>query len=224
VIGEMINAIAHQFKQPLSIIKLQAQQLLYAHQNNCIDDEVIEHSTLGTIKQVDHLYETIEQFRSFLQPDRQIQKVKVKTLLESVLMLTQDELRKDSIEVILKGDLECSIEIISNEFKHVIINLLNNSKEAFNDNNIKKEKKITIEVIDSSDKTILHIEDNAGGIPQEIFHNIFQPYVSMKKSTSSSGIGLYISQMILKKIKADIEASNTKEGALFKISIPKKSA
>lgn len=220
VMGEMVDAIAHQFKQPLSIIQLQAQQLQYAFENDDIDKEVIHDSTEGTMQQVQHLVETISQFREFLRPDTKIESIDIETLLSSVLLLVQDELKQNRIDVSLHGDLSSCINVIAGEFKHVIINLLNNTKDAFNAQKIQDGKKIEITVSKQPTQTQICVADNAGGIPQSIINDIFKPNVSSKNHKHSSGIGLYICNMIIKKVGGSIEAKNTDNGAVFTITLP----
>ncbi len=221
LMGEMIDAIAHQFKQPLSIIKLQAQQLEYAHEQNDIDRETILDSTKGTMQQVDHLLETIEEFRSFLRPDTQRELVVLKELIDSVLLLLQDELKRNSVMTKILGETQVTVNIIPTEFKHVLINLINNAKDAFEDRGIELQKQITFEIEECTNMIHLHIYDNAGGIPEKILPEIFKPNVTTKDFAKGTGIGLYISQMIIKKIGGDISACNIAEGAKFTIQIPK---
>jgi signal transduction histidine kinase len=222
LMGEMVDAIAHQFKQPLSIIQLQALQLEDAYKSDTIDNQVIADSTSGTISQVEHLSETISQFRDFLRPQLDVEKIKIETVLSSVLLLTQDELKQHQIEVLLKGDLDLHVNIIPGEFKHVLINLLNNAKDAFVERETKTKKQITISVSSDSDNVYVEVADNAGGIPESIIHKIFKPNFSVKQNKQSSGIGLYISETIIKKIGGEISVRNDKDGAVFTVVLQKK--
>jgi len=222
LMGEMVDAIAHQFKQPLSIIQLQALQLEDAYKSDAIDDQVIHDSTSGTISQVEHLSETISQFRDFLRPQLDVEKIKIETVLSSVLLLTQDELKQHQIEVFLEGDLDLHVNIIPGEFKHVLINLLNNAKDAFIEREIKHKKRVTIAISHDGDNVYVKVADNAGGIPESIIHKIFKPNFSVKQNKQSSGIGLYISETIIKKIGGEISVRNDKDGAVFTVTLQKK--
>jgi signal transduction histidine kinase len=222
LMGEMVDAIAHQFKQPLSIIQLQALQLEDAYKSDAIDDQVIHDSTSGTISQVEHLSETISQFRDFLRPQLDVEKIKIETVLSSVLLLTQDELKQHQIEVFLEGDLDLHVNIIPGEFKHVLINLLNNAKDAFIEREIKHKKRVTIAISHDNDNVYVKVADNAGGIPESIIHKIFKPNFSVKQNKQSSGIGLYISETIIKKIGGEISVRNDKDGAVFTVTLQKK--
>ncbi|MEA3290119.1 MAG: PAS domain S-box protein, partial [Campylobacterota bacterium] len=135
--GEMIDAIAHQWKNPLGLIRLIGQEIVflneeYAKPNN---DKVIEEAKKIEL-QVTHLLNTLEEFRSFFRPNSSHKVIPVEVLLNSVKVLMKDELIKNTIQFQTIGDLNTKIKILPNEFKHVIINLITNSRDAFIQNNV----------------------------------------------------------------------------------------
>jgi len=104
--------------------------------------------------------------------------------------------------------------LTKDEFKHLIINLINNSKDAFNENNI-KERKILIKATTTQNHTSLTIKDNAGGIPKHAIKHIFEPNFTTKEVGKGTGIGLYMSTQILEKMGAKIKVKNIDNGACF---------
>lgn len=220
--GEMLDAIAHQWMQPVSIIRMQSDLLKMTNKKEQVSQEELDEAMKNTIMQTEHLEETLQEFRSFFRPIENLVRIKLSTLLESIMILLKDELMKNQIEIIIQGDTKCEVAILPNEFKHVFINLINNAKDAYNDNKIDSQfKKINIFVQEFADKVTITLQDNAGGIPENILEHIFEPNVSSKKY--GTGIGLYMSKQIIHKINGNIEVKNYKDGTVFLINIPKES-
>ncbi len=217
--GEMMDAVTHQWKQPLSIIKLSSSEISYMNAEKLLDDEYIDEVSHRIENQVDHLVETIDEFRGFFRPKTDVEKVCVKTVFDSALLLLKDEIIKNTIDVIFIGDVTIEANLIPNEFKHVLINLINNAKDEFISNNI-KSRKILCELEQNDKKVIFKISDNAGGIPEEIIDDIFKANVSTKEDDKGTGIGLYMTKNIIEKIGGVIEASNIKDGACFRLELP----
>jgi len=236
--GEMMDAVAHQWKQPLSIIKLSTSEVQYMQDEGLITPSYIEEVNARIEKQVDHLVETIDEFRGFFRPKTNIELISIKTVIDSALLLVKDELIKNTIDIKFIGDKTIEAKIIPNEFKHAIINLVNNSKDAFNDGNICDESDFTLchenriiifEFNKTIDNIILKITDNAGGIPDTIIKNIFEVNVTSKEEGKGTGIGLYMTKNIIEKIGATIDVENVELinqngksfiGACFKVVIP----
>lgn len=217
--GEMIDAIAHQWKSPLSVIKLHIDLLMMKHQMGELNGEELEESMEKMTLQIKHLFETIEEFRKFFRPNTQLEYIKVKSLIDSVSLLLKDELIKHTIQ------LECEYEneeygigVNSNEMKHVLINLIQNSKEAFVQNGV-KEKNIHIIVYKKGEKIYIEVSDNAGGIPLEVIDQIFSPHITTKQNEGGTGIGLYLVKQILDKINGTISVRNSEKGACFTLCI-----
>lgn len=215
--GEMIDAIAHQWKNPLGIIKLYAQQTEYIlkHDQQIDRKELIEYS-LNTTNQVDHLLTTIDEFRSFFRLKKTFEEIKIKTLIDSVLKLMKDELIKHTIKTSIEGDIEATIHVIPNEFKHVLINLISNSKDAFNEKDI-KNRHIIFRINNEDSIVSLEIEDNAGGVPESVIRHIFEANITTKEEGKGTGIGLYLAKQIIEKSNAFIEVKNVNDGVMFSI-------
>jgi PAS domain S-box-containing protein len=219
--GEMIDAIAHQWKSPLAIVKLYAQQAEYMLESKeDIDRKELIRYTYKTTEQIDHLVTTIDEFRSFFRPKTTFEEVQIETLITSVLKLMQDELRKHSIKTTIEGSVSETIHVIPNEFKHVLINLINNSKDAFNDNKI-KQREIIFRINKDDSSLRLEIEDNAGGIPENVIQHIFEANVTTKEEGKGTGIGLYLAKQIVQKCDSLIEVRNVRNGVVFSIIFKK---
>ncbi len=217
--GEMIDTIAHQFKQPLSIIKLRTQIIQNEIKDNILKEDYLQESLESIDNQVEHALSTINEFKDFFRIDTEKSTITVKELLQSITTLLNDELIKYNIKLKIIGDTETKIEIIVNEFKHVLLNLITNSKDAFIENNI-ENKTITIETKKYNDHIELSTLDNAGGIPEKYIEKVFIPNFTTKTPNEGTGIGLHISKVILEKINASIKVQNVNDGAQFTISIP----
>jgi signal transduction histidine kinase len=214
--GEMMDIIAHQWKQPINIIAMNTSLIweLYGEYSVPIDPKDIEKCYTSVNIQVKHLVKTLDDFRKFFRPNEAIETISLKTLLDSVLILIHDDLIKNLITVDVDCDEAIKLEINVSEIKHIFINLINNSKDAFNQNDI-KNRKITISCKKNKNKVNVEVTDNAGGIPKNIIGKIFEPNFTTKGETGGTGIGLYMSRFIAKKNSATIDVQNVKKGASF---------
>ena len=167
--------------------------------------------------QLVHLRETIDEFRNFFRNEKTVQSIEINALFESILLLLRDDMINNKIELIIKGDKELNIDVIVNEFKHVFINLINNSKEAFIENNI-IDRKIEINIYTSMKNIIIEYTDNAGGIKDEIIREIFKLNYTTKET--GTGIGLYLCKCIIERINGSIHVSSMDDGACFKVVLP----
>jgi signal transduction histidine kinase len=218
-LGEIIDSIAHQWKTPISIIKLYLEHsiLLLQDKKNEID-KVLQFQD-KSILQLNHLVNTVNEFKAFLRPISKIENIPIKAVIDSTLLLMKDELIRHTINIDIKGDTTSVFSIIPNEFKHILINLFNNSKDAFKERNIAGNKLIILKIINGPEYNQLEIYDNAGGIPQDILNHIFEANFTTKHEENGSGIGLYLVKKIVEKLDGTIKAHNTKEGVCFTIKI-----
>ncbi len=221
--GEMIDVIAHQWKNPLGVIRLLGQEIaMESQEGNPNHKQIIEDSEKIELY-VEHLLETMEEFRSFFRPNAKSFDISYKEIFESIKVLMKDDLIKNNISLEDPiGDMNIQIHVIPNEFKHVLLNLITNARDAFNENKISNRKIIT-KIVQNDDEVILTLCDNAGGIPQEVIDKIFEANFTTKAIGKGTGIGLYITQQILHKIGATIKVINKDSGACFEIRIPKQS-
>ncbi|MEA2099846.1 MAG: HAMP domain-containing sensor histidine kinase [Campylobacterota bacterium] len=215
-----MDAVAHQWIQPLSTIKVSAANLEIKQNFNMIDNKDIDNIINTTKTQIDYLLDTLNSFRNFFRPNQKREYFNISNQIESVLKLMKDDLIANKIDIKIIGDNSLSYNIIQTDFKHIFINLINNSKDAFNINNI-QNRKITITLLEDDSYIKIVVSDNAGGIPLNIIDDIFKVNVTTKSEDKGTGIGLYMSKQIIEKIDATIDVKNIENGALFTIALPK---
>lgn len=221
-LGEMIDAIAHQWKNPLSQISVDASSLLYFNESklHTVTKEQIQEYAESILQQTQHMSETITEFRNFFRDKDTIEHLNIRLLIENTILLVQDQLKMNEISITINCKKDIFMDIIENEFKHVVINLLTNAKDAFIENNIKNRQiNCTIKLNQENNIVNIHIEDNAGGIPKDIIDKIFLPNITTK-GNQGTGIGLYLTKQILEKIHGSIKVlNNDKGGASFLIRL-----
>ena len=217
--GEMIDAIAHQWKQPLNVINIGASELeMNLNFGFDTDDDMLMNLAKETQDQVSHLLSTLDEFRSFLRPDKPKEKVNIFVLVESVLVLLKDDIQSNGIETEILGNKTLEFEVIVNEVKHIFINLISNARDAFNENNI-KDRKVTFEILEKKGFISIEITDTAGGIPAHVIDDIFKANVTTKEEGKGTGIGLYMSTQIAQKNNGDLSVKNVQNGAKFTFNV-----
>lgn len=211
-IGEMVDSAAHQWRQPINIIKMQIDMLGYDYDDGDVDKKYIDNFQQKTLFQFQHMEDTLDAFRSFLRPDTKQELFSLKACCENVMLLIKDELMHNQIYVTLDIKNDFKIYGVQNEFKHLILNILSNAKDAFLHKK-SEDKTITIEVAAKDGKGILQVSDNAGGIPKSILPDIFKANITSKPS--GTGMGMYMSKKIALKHGGDLSVKNTHNGAVF---------
>lgn len=216
--GEMVGLIAHQWKQPLNALGISIQDIADAHEYGELNKLYIDNFINGSMKKITFLNNTVEDFRSFFKPDKEKKDFIIIDALNDTVNLLCSQFRKINIEIKIEESCEnCELKTrgFLNEFKQVILNLLNNSKDAIISNKV-KEGLIEINVFKDYDKkNIITFKDNGGGIDEEIIPHIFNQYLSTKNE-KGTGIGLYISKIIIEKnMGGKISVKNYKDGAMF---------
>jgi signal transduction histidine kinase len=204
--SEMIGAVAHQWRQPLNALALNLQ-VLPNLKNNKKFDEIINKN----LQIIEFMSKTIDNFINFFKSSEEIIQFSVKTAIIETIELIDAQLKAKDINIILNGE-DFYIKGNKNQFRQVILNLINNSKEAF-----KSQEKKEIKVVLKNKLKKVYILDNAGGIKKEIMERIFEPYFTTKDE--GSGLGIYISKVILEKyFNASLYIRNTKIGVINIIS------
>jgi len=217
--GEMMDAVAHQWKQPLNALSMMSDMMLDDYKNGLINEAYIEELADDAQTQITHMVSTLNEFRNFFRPRQTKENFGVKRCIQSVMVLVNDEFIKNNIQVHLESDKEILLFGNENEFKHLILNIINNAKDAFNDNNI-KERHIKISFYPKDDYNYIDIEDTAGGIPPHIIKDVFKPEVTSKAEGKGTGIGLYMSTQIAQKMGGTLTVKNINNGAKFSLKVP----
>lgn len=210
--GEMIGAIAHQWRQPLNELGLSIQNLKYDYRANAIDEKFIEKFIDYNKKTIMFMSKTIDDFRSFFRVDKEKKDFKVKETTESVIAMQSAQLKDHGITVTINGE-EFVYNGFKSEYQQVVLNIVNNAKDALTDNNIENP---TIEIKLQNNRVT--IKDNAGGVPEDIRERIFEPYFTTKEQGKGTGMGLYMSKMIIEdNMDGKLSLINESDGACFTI-------
>ena len=212
--GEMIDAIAHQWKQPLNVISGQVVHLMLQFQLNKLDEERLKKFENNITAQIQHMTDTLNEFRNFFRPSKDMREFSAKEMIENVLLLVKDEFSKNSIDIIVNCEKNFTLYGIENEFKHLMINIINNAKDVFIEKQL-KDRKIYINCLHHAGHKAIEIIDNAGGVPQEIINDIFKANITTKEPGKGTGIGLYMSSLIAKKHNGTLSVENVENGAKF---------
>jgi signal transduction histidine kinase len=224
-LGEMFGSLAHQWKQPLNILAMYVQ--------NMLDDEMDEEERVRRedivekcMAQITFMSETINDFMDFIIPSGEVDmKMDMVRTAEDMLKLLNPSMikKKIDINIIAKGKRNVLASANPNEFKHVLVNVLNNAKDAIMDIKEKDKMfigKIDIQIEESGGMCVMRISDNGGGISPDIIDKIFTPYFTTKKKKDGSGLGLYMCKKIMQKQHGDMQVSNSDTGAVFEIILP----
>lgn len=212
--GEMIDAVAHQWRQPLNAISMVMEMLKDEFQKGNLTNSYMDEAQ-GTIEmQIEHMITTLNEFRSFLRPSTRNENFYIYETLENIQILMKDELISQNVNLTVDIDKKIQIYGNNNELKHLFINLINNSIDAFNDREIEK-RNIYIRCYEQKNKIYIEVEDNAGGVPKEVINTLFDANITTKQK--GSGIGLYMSAQIVKKNNGTITVHNSNKGAFFTI-------
>lgn len=219
--GEMIGNIAHQWKQPLSVITTISTSISLKQEMNILKESEIKESMEHITKSAHYLSNTIETFRNFLKDKKELKNVYFLECLNKVVSLISTTLYNNNIKLVNKIDDEKAfLYLVSGELEEVMINIINNSKDAFLENKI-KDPIITVDLIKDEKFYIITLEDNAGGIPEEILPKIFDSYFTTKKDSEGTGLGLSMSyKIVTESLGGKFYAENTNHGAKFFIKLP----
>lgn len=215
--GEMINNIAHQWKQPLNHISFISMDLGLSNEDKDLSKEYLGKKLEEIDIQIDFMANTIDTFSDFYLNKKKKSFFCIKECVQNSLFILDSLIKANNIKIDFSFVQYKKIHGFENEYAQVILNIISNSKDAFIKNTIKKPE-IKIEIYKKDEKFITRISDNAGGIKENEIHKIFDSYYTSKKQ--GSGIGLYMSKMIINKhFKGEIRAYNENAGACFEIVI-----
>ena len=205
--GQMIENIAHQWRQPLSLITTSLSAVKLKKQLNDLDDEYLIKSIDTVLNTSKYLSNTIDDFRYFFKPQKEKEKFLLKNCVDKTLELLKSAFFENKISVIEDID-EIVLFGYETELIQVLINILNNSKDALLNTN-DKERVVFIEAKRENQKIVIKIKDNAGGIDSEILEKVFEPYFTTKHQSQGTGIGLYMcEEIIYKHMNGHIDVSN----------------
>ena len=228
-LGEMIANIAHQWRQPLSVISTSATGMKLQKEHNVLSDEKFFDYCDLINENAQYLSQTIEDFRNFIRGDMKAVRFNLKNDTDSFIKLVDGTIKRHNIQVILKLQENINIQGYPNELIQCFINIFNNAKDALVENVPEDERYMFISEINSDEQVLITFKDNAGGIPEDILPKIFEPYFTTKEKTQGTGLGLHMSyNLIVNGMKGELVATNETytfnekkyTGAQFKITIP----
>ena len=221
VMGEMISMIAHQWRQPLSTITLQIADLQFKHMlGKDIHEEEIDTALNDISDTIIYLSETIDDFKTYFHPDKEILEIEIGELLQKAVNFTLPRVKDRDVKITITKTGDINIKTYVNELIQVVLNILNNAIDAHNDTKL-KDPTISLSVKDIGSDILIYIVDNAGGIQEENLPKLFEPYFSTK-GKNGTGLGLYMSQMIIQKqFNGEIDVKTAENFSTFIINIPK---
>ena len=217
--GEMIENIAHQWRQPLSQVNsavLLIDDLLY--QNN-IKNKKIEEKLLEIEHLTKYMSKTIDDFKNFFDQNKKREKFNLHEPIEKAISILKGVLKSNHIHLVSKFDTTITCNCYPNELQQVILVLVNNAIDALLTNHIENPY-ILIESKKINNQILINISDNAGGIKQDLKHKIFEPYFTTKHKKQGTGLGLYLAKIIIEEsLEGELTMINNPSGAKFTIRI-----
>jgi signal transduction histidine kinase/methyl-accepting chemotaxis protein len=226
--GEMIGNIAHQWRQPISIITMWSNNIIADIEMGEVNNENLKKYAFSINEQTKHLSQTIDDFRNFFTPNKIKNRFTLQNSIDKTMNLLKATLNNHGIEVIENIE-KITIEALENELTQAILNIIKNAKDILVTLPKESRKIIFIDIFKKQTEVIIEIKDNGGGVPKEIKDKIFEPYFTTKHKSIGTGIGLYMTESIISKhLKGDIFVQNTTysfegveyNGAKFIIKIP----
>lgn len=217
--GEMIESIAHQWRQPLNVIGLAISNIDMKRQLGILDDTELQNNSEIITTNITFMSNTIDDFRNFFNLNKEQVAFKPIKPINDIFHLLSEQLHYSKITYAVHNDCNEEIYGVVNEFKQVILNIVNNAKDAIA---IHEEGgKIDIFLRCGKNHLFIDISDTGGGISSEIIPRIFEPYFTTKFQKQGTGIGLYMSKVIIEQhFGGKISASNNDLGAVFTIQLP----
>lgn len=219
-LGEMIEQIAHQWRQPLNTLALINQNLYFKFKLDKFDPQAFDEAHDQIDDNLQYMSKTIDDFRNFYNHNREPETYDIAEVVRSAISLSEAMLKYAKITVIIKPSPPAYVHNSKNELLQVCMNVLKNAHDALIQER-KEDRTITIDIASCENNHCLSIEDNAGGIDESIIDKIFDPYFTTKADSHGTGIGLYMSRSITQEhLHGSIHAENSPEGARFVIALP----
>jgi PAS domain S-box-containing protein len=226
--GEMIGNIAHQWRQPLSIISSGATGMLMQKQFNNLDDAQFEKTCNIINDNAQFLSKTIDDFKNFIKGEHILKKFRLRETIDNFLNLVQPSFKRHNMEVVLHCDSSIKVNGYPNELIQCFMNIYNNAKDALK-NSSHHQKYIFINCYKEPNSIVIKFKDNAGGIPEDVLPRIFEPYFTTKHQTQGTGLGLSMTyNLVTESMQGTLTAKNINfnhkgefyKGAEFTITIP----
>ncbi len=216
--GEMISMIAHQWRQPLNAISLTVSDLKLRLMMGKFDEKEFLDGVEKVVRYVQHLSDTVEDFRSFFKSDKKRSVTSFKEIVESVRGIIETSMGNRPIRIAYDLDPKGRFTSYPNELKQVVLNLVKNAEDVLLERGVRNPR---IEIVSGykEGKHFLQVRDNGGGIAPEFLGRIYEPNFSTKNE-KGTGIGLYMSKIIIEEhCGGTLKVENSREGAVFTIEL-----
>jgi len=207
--GEMIGNIAHQWRQPLSVISTASTGMKIQKEFGALSDEQFDKNCELINDNAQYLSRTIDDFKNFIKGDRTKKPFVLEDNINSFLNLVNASVKNHNIEMVI--DIQKDIELTGyeNELTQCLINIFNNAKDALKEKNNQDNMLIFISTYTENNNVIIQIKDNAGGIPDNVLPKIFEPYFTTKHKSQGTGLGLHMTyNLIVDGMGGTVEANN----------------
>ncbi len=217
--GEMIGNIAHQWRQPLNALGLLIQKIGHLYNRGTLKEEKMNENIDKGMQLINGMSKTIDDFREFFNPNKQKTYFSVQESIQNAYSIVESSLNINLITYKLEMPSDMKVEGYQNEFSQVIVNLLNNAKDVLIERKVSPAY-IKVSAIENNNRLLLKVCDNGGGIDESTLEKIFDPYFTTKEEGKGTGIGLYMSKIIIEDhMEGLIRATNTDDGVCFTIVI-----
>lgn len=217
--GEMIGNIAHQWRQPLNALGLLMQNIYYSYEAGELEKKQLERSMRKGQRLMQNMSQTIDDFRDFFKPNKEKEQFNVSKVIRNAVELVSASYKNKEITLELNLDDTLILDGYPNEFAQVLLNILSNAKDALQITT-PDHASVRIKSYNIDKSVIVEIEDNGGGIDEEIIEKIFEPYFSTKHRDAGTGVGLHMSKMIIENnMNGKLSVMNTDEGARFTMTV-----
>ena len=217
--GEMINNIAHQWRQPLNTLSILLYNFKDAFKFNEMDETWLNQNIAAGNCLIQKMSTTIDDFRNFFRPDKNIKVFSVLENIKEAVALMELSFQHNDISIHIDAPHDLTLSGFPNEYSQVLLNLLSNAKEAMLAHNTTISGRVDIIAAEENGQGRVSIRDNGGGIPEDILERIFDPYFTTKEK--GSGIGLYMSKIIIERnMHGSLTVKNVDGGAEFRVSVP----
>lgn len=218
--GEMISMIAHQWRQPLSSIGTIATLMRVSLDLEDIEKEKLYGDLEKINNHVQFLSKTVNDFRNFFNPKKRKESVSIEEVIRDTVAIIEKSFEMKNIRLEVTCETDATVRIHKNEMMQVLLNLLKNAQDVFTENRV-NHAQVDVRGAVTDKGVIIGVEDNGGGIPDEIIHKIFDPYFSTKSEKVGTGLGLHMSKIIVEQHnRGELTAMNNKDGACFRILLP----
>lgn len=218
--GETLGNIAHQWRQPLNALGLLVQELKMTYGSEEFSKQSLDASVQKAMTLITYMSRTIDDFRNFFKPSKDKTFFSVTSAVNRTLSLIEPSFKNRNIEIDVSVLQDSDINGYINEYSQVLLNILQNCRDAFEERHIDMRRVVNLTVFREDGKSVVTIADNAGGISEDIIDRIFDPYFTTKGPDKGTGIGLYMSKNIIEKhMDGRISARNIEGGAEFRIEM-----